>query len=186
MGTARKHQKALNVTAALVLLAAFFSGCATPESGQSEAVRSFKKEVKETRDALVPALMDAVANRDPQSVGAILGKQCVAAGESGRPFSCGIAVLDLHGITLHSVTPGEPIKRIDYSSYNAVKTALKEKKVVKTRAFLQDHTTLYEVNIPLVRNGEAIGILVLAFDASDLRNRYHLTEEEFLKIDLDG
>ena len=186
MGTARKLQKALNETAALILFVAFFSGCAMSESGSSEAVRAFRKEVKETRDVLVPALMDAVANRDPQSVRAILGKKCVAAGESGRPFSCGIAVLDLHGITLHSITPGEPSKRIDYSTYEAVKTALKEKKAVKARAFLQDHTTLYAVNIPLVRNGEAIGILVLAFDASDLRNRYHLTEEEFLKMDLDG
>jgi len=96
--------------------------------------------------------------------------------------------LDHHGITLASATlaPGEPIRRLDYSRYEVVMTALKERKVVKARLFLQDGTKLYVVAIPLVRNEEAIGLLGLAFDASDLRDRFNLTEDEFMRVDLNG
>jgi hypothetical protein len=108
------------------------------------------------------------------------------AGKSGRPYSCGITVLDPHGITLASATPGEPIKRLNYSRYEVVMKALKERKIVKAKLYLQDRTTLYVVGIPLVRQGEALGLLVLAFDAADLRDRFGLTEEEFLRVDLNG
>ena len=64
--------------------------------------------------------------------------------------------------------------------------ALKERKIVKAKLYLQDRTTLYVVGIPLVRQGEALGLLVLAFDAADLRDRFGLTEEEFLRVDLNG
>ncbi len=63
-------------------------------------------------------------------------------------------------------------------------TALKERRVVKTKLYLQDRTALYVVAIPLERRGEAVGLLVLAFDQSDLMNRHGLTEEEFQRVDL--
>ncbi|MGE5844807.1 MAG: hypothetical protein ACM32K_07880, partial [Syntrophaceae bacterium] len=85
-----------------------------------------------------------------------------------------------------SASPVEPIKRIDYSRYEVVMKALKERKVVKARLFLQDGTRLYVVAIPLVQNGESIGLLGLAFDSADLRNRFGLTEDDFMRVDLNG
>jgi hypothetical protein len=184
MGKTRRRLKALTAVTGLVLLAAVFSGCALPESGQSEACLSFKKEVKETRDALVSSLIDAVTNRDPRTVKLILEKQCALAREKGRPFACGITVLDLHGITLASVTPGEAIGRLNYSRYEVVMQTLKDNRIVTTKLYLQDGTTLYVVGIPLSRNGKAQGLLVLTFDAGELKNRVGITEKEFLKVDL--
>ena len=184
MGKTRRRLKAITVAAGLVLLAAFCSGCTLPESGQSDAVLSFEKEVKETGDVLVPALIEAVANRDPSAVSLILDKQCALARENGRPFACGITVLDLHGITLASVTPSETIKRLNYSRYEVVMQTLKDNKIVTAKLYLQDGTTLYVVGIPLARSGRTQGLLVLTFDASELKNRVGITEKEFLKVDL--
>jgi hypothetical protein len=184
MGKTRRRLKAVTAVTGLVLLAAVFSGCALPEFGQSEAVLSFKKEVKETRDALVPSLIDAVANRDPRAVRLILDKQCALAREKGRPFACGITVLDLHGITLASATPVETMRRLNYSRYEVVMQALKDKKIVTAKLYLQDGSALYVVGIPLARSGKAQGLLVLTFDAGELKNRVGITEQEFLQVDL--
>jgi len=172
--------------ATLLFCMALLAGCAPSSPGPSKAGEAFKKEVLAVRDSLAPALMDAVAKREPRSTKKILEQSCALAGEGGNPFACGITILDSHGITLASATPGEPIKRLDYSRYEVVMTALKERKVVKTRLFLQDGTRLYVVAIPLVSKGESIGLLGLAFDASDLRNRFGLTEDEFMRVDLNG
>jgi hypothetical protein len=171
---------------ALLFCMTLLAGCTPSQTGPPGAGESFRKEVQAARDSLAPALMDAVADREPRSARTILDKQCALAKEASNPFACGITVLDHHGITLASATPGEPIKRLDYSRYEVVMKALKERKIVKAKLYLQDRTTLYVVGIPLVRQREALGLLVLAFDASDLRDRFGLTEEEFLRVDLNG
>ena len=180
----RFARRAKGVT--LLLALALIASC-TP-SAPGPASESFRKEVLAARDSLAPALMDAVASREPRLAKNILDQKCALAKEDGSPFACGITILDHHGITLASATlaPGEPIRRLDYSRYEVVMTALKERKVVKARLFLQDGTKLYVVAIPLVRNEEAIGLLGLAFDASDLRDRFNLTEDEFMRVDLNG
>lgn len=180
----RLMSSAIGVT--LLLSLALIASCAPSAPGP--AAESFKKEVQATKESLAPSLMDAVASREARSARSILERQCALAGKSGRPFSCGITVLDHHGIALASATiaPGEPIKRLDYSRYEVVMKALKERKIVKAKLYLQDHSTLYAVVIPLVRQGEALGLLVLAFDTADLRDRLGLTEEEFLRVDLNG
>ncbi len=184
MGKTIGRLGAVEATITLILIAAFFSGCAVPESGQSDAVLSFKKEVKEIRDALVPSLIEAVTNRDPHAVRIILDRQCALARENSRPFACAITILDLHGITLASVTPGEMIRRLNYWRYEAVMQAMKDKKIVTGKLYLQDGTTLYAVGIPLARNGEAKGLMVLTFDARELTGRVGITEKEFLNVDL--
>jgi len=180
----RHAKRAMGVT--LLFCLSLLSGCAPSSPGPSKAGEAFKKEVLAARDSLAPALMDAVAKRESRSTKKILEQRCALAMEGGSPFACGITVLDNHGITLASASPGEPIKRIDYSRYEVVMKALKERKVVKARLFLQDGTRLYVVAIPLVRNGESIGLLGLAFDSADLRNRFGLTEDDFMMVDLNG
>jgi hypothetical protein len=170
----------------LLLCLALLAGCTPSSPGPSAAGESFRKEVLAARDSLAPALMDAVASREPRTAKRILEQKCALAMGGGDPFACGITILDNHGITLASTTAGEPIKRLDYSRYEVVMTALKERKVVKAKLFLQDGTRLYVVAIPLVRKGESIGLLGLAFDAADLRKRFGLTEGEFMRVDLNG
>jgi hypothetical protein len=184
MGKMSRCRKAVTAAAGLVLFAAFCSGCDSRESGQSDGVLSFKKEVKETRDVLAPSLIEAVANRDPRTVRLILDKQCDQARERGRPFACGITVLDLHGITFASVTPGETMRRLNYSRYEVVMQALKDDKIITAKLYLQDGTILDVVGIPLVRNEKTVGLLVLTFDAGELKDRVGITEQEFLKVDL--
>ena len=44
--------------------------------------------------------------------------------------------------------------------------------------------SLLVVGIPLARNSKTQGLLVLTFDAGELKNRVGITEQEFLKVDL--
>jgi hypothetical protein len=174
------------MSVALLFCLAFLAGCAPSATEPPGAGKSFKKEVLATKESLSASLMDAVANGDTHSARSILKQKCAMAGKSDRPFTCGITVLDRYGILLASATPGEPIKRLDYSRNEIAMKALKDRKIAKTKLYLQDRTTLYVVGIPLMRQGEALGLLVLAFDASDLRERFGLTEDDFMRVDLDG
>jgi hypothetical protein len=162
----------------------FLAACTSPAPAPSKAAEAFRQEVLAVRESLSASLMDAEASREPGAAGRILEQTCSLARESGRPFACGITILDHHGITLASATPGAAVRRLDYSRYEVVTTALKERKTVKAKLYLQDRSTLYIVAIPLERRGEAHGLLVLAFDQSDLMNRHGLTEEEFHNVDL--
>jgi hypothetical protein len=171
---------------ALLFCMALLAGCAPSSTEQPVAGESFRKEVLAARESLAPTLMDAVAGREPRSARSILEQQCSLAQKGGSPFTCGITVLDQHGITLASATPGEPIKRLNYSRYEIVMKALKDRKIVKAKLYLQDRTTLCVVVIPLLRQGETLGLLVLAFDAADLRDRFGLTVDDFMRLDLNG
>jgi hypothetical protein len=184
MGKTRQHLKAITAAAGLAFLTAFCSGCTFTEPGQSKAALSFKKEVKEAADALVPSLIEAISTRDSQAVRLILDRQCALARDRSQPYTCGITVLDLHGITLASATPSETIRRLNYSRYEVVMDTLKGNKAITAKLYLQDGTVLYVVGIPLTRDGEAQGLLVLTFDARELKNRVGITEKEFLSVDL--
>ena len=180
---ARRYERGFGA-AVLVLIAVLTAACTPSAPGPSKASEAFRQEVLAARESLSASLMDAAANREPRAAGRILEQTCSLARESGRPFACGITVLDQHGITLASATPGAAIRRLDYSRYEVVTTAMRDRRIVKTKLYLQDRSALYVVAIPLERRGEVVGLLVLAFDQSDLRSRHGLTEEEFQNVDL--
>ena len=110
----RRMSSAMGIT--LLLALALIASCAPSAPGP--AAESLKKAVQATKESLAPSLMDAVASREPRSVKGILERQCALAREGGSLFTCGITVLDPHGITLASATiaPGEPIKRLNYAT----------------------------------------------------------------------
>ena len=171
---------------AVAVLAALAAACAPSAPGPGDAGESFRKEVLATKESLAASLSDAVARREPRQARLILEQTCDVARGKEQPFTCGITVLDHHGITLASATPGEPIRRLNYSRYEVVMKAMKERRIVKTKLYLQDRTTLYVVAIPLERQGEVLGLLALTFDAADLKARYGLTEQDFMRVDLNG
>lgn len=184
MGKTKQRLKAIAAAAGLALLTAFCLGCALEESGPSKASHSFKKEVQETADSLAPFLIDAVSNRDPRAVHLILEGRSAVAREKGRPYTCGITVLDLNGILLASITPGETFRRLHYSRYEAAMQAIENNRIFSEKLYLQDRTILYVVAIPLAREGKAQGLLVLTFDARDVKKRIGISEKEFLSLDL--
>jgi hypothetical protein len=168
----------------LIAAAVAATGCQSPPPAESEAVTSFKKEIRETGDRLAPVLVDSLAMRDPRLVRKTLRTLCATADKSSTPYSCGITVLDKHGITLASATPAAPLKRLNYSRYEAVMSVVNEKKTVNTVLYLQDHSRLFVVGIPMLRESELLGVLVLTFDSNDLQKRTGLTEQEFRDLKL--
>ena len=99
----------------MVSALALIVACTPSPPAPSKASEAFRQEVLAARESLSAALMDAAAGREPGAAGRILEQTCSLARESGRPFACGITVLDNHGITLASATPGAAMRRLDYS-----------------------------------------------------------------------
>ena len=87
-----------------------------------------------------------------------------------------------NGDTL-AVYPPKNAASLDFYNYEVVQQALRTRKVTQQRLFLQNGSRLYVICIPLLKNDRIIGLLALALSASDAKNRWGLTEKEFLSLD---
>jgi hypothetical protein len=154
-----------------------------PSIAPSRAAVAFKKEVRDNIEKLSPPFAEALLKGNPKAVEAALTRACIEAEEQGKPFSCGIAILDKNGISVTSTSPRKPSRGIDYSHYESVTKSLREKRIVHARLFLQDGTKIYAVSSPLVKDGRLVGLLVLGYFSTEVQRNWGLTEAEFLELD---
>ncbi len=160
----------------------YFLAC-KPAPAPSSAAVSFKKEVRDHIEKLSPLFADSLHKGDLRAVESVLTQACIEAEERGKPFSCGIAVLDKNGVSITSTSPRKPSRGIDYSHYESITRSLREKRIVHTRLFLQDGTRIFAVSAPLMKEGRLVGLLVLGYFSTEVQRNWGLTEEEFLEID---
>jgi hypothetical protein len=71
----------------------------------------------------------------------------------------------------------------DFSKYDFVKKAFKKKKIVQERLYLQDHSELLIICVPLVQQKKIIGAIVLGFNPTEVKKDYGLNIEQFLALD---
>jgi len=184
---ARRHQEKMLGFARLWLLLPllFFGliwGCQTKEPPLSPAAKAFKKELQDCLGRLVQPLVEPVLKRDTAAINETLKKTEPDAIKLCRMCPFRIGVLDASGDTL-AVYPPKKNMRLDFYNYEVVQQALRTRKVTQQRLFLQNGSRLYVICIPLLKNDRIIGLLALALSASDAKNRWGLTEKEFLSLD---
>jgi len=176
-----------NVAAIMVMAIAIgllVCGCQSGTSGESPAAEAFKIDMQNTLKEITAILIEPVSQADQQAVNAVVDAFCVSLVTQTPPLVCGVAVLDKNGMTLVGRYPEEPLKTLNFSNYSVVKQALRERKIVQGRLFLQDGTRLYTVVAPLSSEGEMHGLFGLAFTAAELTERWGITEDEFMDLDL--
>jgi len=160
-----------------------FFGCQAREAPLRPGAATFKKELKNCIDNLAVSLMEPVLNQDLPGIRAALEKIESPAVKLCRLCPFEIGVLNPSGETLAAYPAKGDGKAKDYSNYELVKKATSTKKIQQQRFFLQDGSQLYLICAPLVREDKLIGLVAIAISSEDAKQRYGLTEKEFLALD---
>jgi hypothetical protein len=186
MGECHLEQMAWNPSGLFLLrsfliLFLFLSAC-QPAHFPSNAAVAFKKEVRDNIEKLSPLFANALLEKNQKQVETVLMRACAEAERTGKPFSCGIAILDKNGISVTSTSPRKPSRGIDYSHYESITKSLRQKRIVHTSLFLQDGTKIFAISSPLVKDGNLFGLLVLGYFSTEVQRNWGLTEAEFLEI----
>jgi hypothetical protein len=71
----------------------------------------------------------------------------------------------------------------DFSRYQFVKKAFKQKKVIQDRLYFQDQSELWIVCVPLVQQKGIVGAIVLGFNPTEVNKDYGLNIKQFLALD---
>ena len=169
----------------LVLLsgaAILFFGCQAREAPLSPGAATFKQELKSCFDNLGVTLMEPVAKQDLAGIRAALEKVESPAVKLCRLCPFEIGVLNPAGETLAQYPVKANAKAKNFSNYDLVKKAISSKKIQQQRFFLQDGSQLYLVCAPLVREDKLIGLVAIAISSEDAKQRWNLTEKEFMAL----
>ena len=166
----------------LILLLGFSVGCQKKEPPLSPAATRFKREVKECIHKVTKPLIGPLAKGDSPGIHAALKKSepenlklCISC-----PFRMG--VMDMYGNSL-ALYPPRKNTTLDFYRYEVVQQALRDHKIGQQRLYLQDGSRLYVICVPILKNDKVLGLLAIALSAADAKNKWGLTEKEFMAID---
>lgn len=165
------------------ILCLVFLGLSTGETYASPSPSGFKEEVKRVIKKLSVPLTDPVSKNDIPKIQASLNKIISDAEKEGKPIHFGIGVLDKEGLAVAGRYVAGTFKTDDFSKYNYVVKAFKQKKIIQDRLYLQDRSELLIVCVPLIQQKEVMGAFVLGFNPSELKKNYNLTTEQFMALD---
>ena len=162
------------------------SGCQAREAPLSPGAATFKQEIKNCLTNLAATLMEPVAKKDLAGIKAALEKVESPAVKLCRLCPFEIGVTDQSGETLAVYPVKGDGKGKNYSNYELVIKAIKNKKIQQQRFFLQDGSDLYLICAPLIREETLIGLVAIAISSEDAAKRWGLTEKLFMAIDFNS
>lgn len=169
-----------------IVLSAASGGCGPKEPSLSEAAYAFKNEMGETVRRLSHLFIEPAIKKDIKAIDTTLEKLFLDAHRKGRPLTFSIVILDKNGITLTYRYPQRACHLtsvLNYSDYSMVAQALKTRRIVQGRLFLQDGTRLYVICAPLLQKDRLEGVLTISMPDSQLNEKLGVSEKEFLSID---
>ena len=170
--------------ALLVGVIAFSLGCQAKPVPLSTGALAFKKEVKLCLDKLAVDLVEPIANRDVNGIKATLQEIEPQAVKLCRMCPFSIGVLNRYGETLAIYPPRETTT--NFANYELVTKTVNTKQIQQQRFFLQDGAILYIVCAPISRADRVIGLAAVAINAEEAKQRWGLTEQEFLALNFNS
>jgi hypothetical protein len=159
----------------------FSSLCAGVANADPSAL-TFKEEVKRVIKTMVEPMMGPVLNRDNNAIQATLDKIISDAEKEGKPVRFGVGILDMEGLAVAGRYIVGTFKMDDFSKYNYVAKAFKQRKIVQDRLYFQGGSEFLIICVPLVRQKEVVGALVFGVDPQ-IKKDYGLTTEQFMALD---
>ncbi len=165
----------------LLLLLGLLGGCQAKEPPLSPEAGAFKKEVQDCLDRLCQGLVGSILKRDVDALNETLKKVEPEALKLCRMCPFRIGILDKNGETL-TVYPFKIEAMGNFANYTGVAQTLKNHQINQQRLYLQDGSQIYLIFVPLLHDNGLVGIMVLSLSAKDARDRWGLTEKEFLDI----
>jgi len=161
-----------------------FSTLLTQEACADQSISSFVEKVKSAVKTLSVPLIDPVSKNNIGDIQTTIDKIISDAEKEGKPIRFGIGILDRDGVAVAGRYVVGTFKRDDFSRYQFVKKAFKQKKIIQDRLYFQDRSELWIVCVPLAKEKSIIGAVVLGFDPEELKKDYRLNAEQFLALDL--
>jgi hypothetical protein len=165
----------------LLLLLVVLGGCQAKEPPLSPKALAFKKEVQDCLDRLCHGLADSIVKGDVDDLNAILKKIEPETIKLCRMCPFRIGILNSNGKTL-TVYPFKIEAMGDFANYEGVTHTLKNRQINQQRLYLQDGSQLYLIFIPLLKDKDLVGIMVLSLSAKDAHDHWGITEKEFMQI----
>lgn len=168
----------------LIIILLIFCACSAKEPPLSPGAASFKQEVKDCIARLAAPLAAVVAQKDLPAINKTLAmteptiKLCRMC-----PFQMG--VLNLQGDILARY-PEKKEGAFNFSGYGLIDQVLKSRRISQQRFFLQDGSEIYIIAVPLLHEGQMIGMLGLSLDEQEATHRWGLTDKEFLALDFNN
>lgn len=160
-----------------------FFGCQAREAPLNPGIATFKQELKSCLDSLSTSLEEPVARKDLAGITAALANVESPAVKLCRLCPFEIGVLNPVGEIMAAYPVKGAGKAKDFSSYELVKKAISSKRIQQQGLFLPDGSKLYLVCAPLVRKDVLIGLVAIAISSEDAKQRWNLTEKEFMALD---
>ena len=170
----------LGVCVLLLLTLGVGPGCQAKPPSKAKA---FSQEVQSVINRIAPPLAGPVAQKDREAVQEALTKAFSVCGQECQGVFHDVFILDQKGV-LVAVYPPAEVKQLQFSDYKAVTRAFAETKPIQTVLYQPDGTPTYIIYVPLIHEGQAVGILGLGLEGNQVREKRGLSEQKFLSLDL--
>ncbi|MFA5110321.1 MAG: hypothetical protein WC443_02840 [Desulfobaccales bacterium] len=164
----------------MVAAIVFFLGCQAKPVPLSAGAQAFKKEVKACLDKLSVDLVAPITKRDLNGIKSTLQQIEPQAVKLCRMCPFSIGVLNRYGETMAIYPPREITS--NFSNYELVTKTVNTKKIQQQRFYLQDGAILYIICAPIIGADQVIGLAAIAINAEEAKQRWGITEKEFLAL----
>jgi hypothetical protein len=158
-------------------------GCQEAKPPPSPKAVAFSQEVQSVITRIAPPLAGPVARKDKEAVQEALVKAFSVCGEECQGLFYNVFILDQQGVLIAVYPPAE-VKHLQFSDYQTVKNAFAKKKPNLTALHQPDGTLTYIIYVPLIHEGQVVGILALGLEGNQVREKRGLSEQEFLSLDI--
>jgi len=160
-----------------------FSGFCAGVANADPSALTFKEEVKKVIKKMSGPMMGPLLNGDNNAIQATLDKIILDAEKEEKPIRFGIGILNMEGLAVAGRYIVGTFKMDDFSKYNYVAKAFKQRKIVQDRLYFQGGSEFLIICVPLVREKEVVGAIVFGVDPSQTKKDYGLTTEQFMALD---
>jgi hypothetical protein len=160
-----------------------FSGFCAGVANADPSALTFKEEVKRVIKKMTGPIMGPVLNGDNNAIQATLDRIILDAEKEGKPVRFGIGILDVGGLAVAGRYIVGTFKTDDFSKYNYVAKAFRQRKIVQDRLYFQGGSEFLIICVPLVRQKEVVGAIVIGVDPPQIEKEYGLTTEQFMALD---
>ncbi len=165
----------------LLLFLAVLGGCQTKEPPLSPKALAFKKEVQDCLDRLCTGLVASILKGDVNALNETLKQVEPEKIKLCRMCPFRIGILNKDGQTL-TVYPFSMEAMGNFGNYEGVAHTQKNRQINQQRLYLQDGSQIYLIFLPLLKDKDLVGIMVLSLSAKDARHQWGLTEAQFMQI----
>ena len=166
----------------LICLALLLGGCQASKPKLSPEAKALEKQLLGDLKTLTPQLTGPVAQEDWSAVTSILQTAYENMSKEAKSVPELIVVLDRYGIT-QARFPSLEKGRFDFSNYAQAKKVFNEKTRVQAALYFKG-TKIFVVLAPILQNNNLVGGVALAYPADALEKQWHVSEKEFMSLDL--